>query len=82
MPQWKICPREELEFICQTLVLFVVIIISLYNLTILSTEADSSGSKYMTLWAAIFGSALGLCTPGPYLVAGRRHLLPPPPAGI
>ena len=53
------CPKEEILFLCQVLVLFTVILISIYNLT---TGHDNSN-----LWTALLSSSLGYLLPNPTL---------------
>ena len=40
-----VCPKEEIVFLCQVLVLFTVILISIYNLT--------TGHENSNLWTAL-----------------------------
>ena len=54
-----VCPKEEIVFLCQVLVLFTVILISIYNLT---TGHDNSN-----LWTALLSSSLGYLLPNPTL---------------
>lgn len=66
MPEWKVpcvgaCPRNEVEFICQTVILFVVICVSLYNLTVGEEECKE------TLWASLLSGSVGICAPGPVI---------------
>ena len=54
-----VCPKEEIVFLCQVLVLFTVIIISIYNL--------STGHENSNLWTALLSSSLGYLLPNPTL---------------
>ena len=54
-----VCPKEEIVFLCQVLVLFTVIIISIYNLT--------TGHENYNLWTALLSSSLGYLLPNPTL---------------
>ena len=54
-----VCPKEEILFLCQVLVLFTVILISIYNLT---TSHENSN-----LWTALLSSSLGYLLPNPTL---------------
>ena len=54
-----VCPKEEIVFLCQVLVLFTVILISIYNLT--------TGHKNSILWTALLSSSLGYLLPNPTL---------------
>ena len=57
-----VCPREEIVFLCQVVVLYTVILISIYNLT--------TGHENSNLWTALLSSSLGYLLPNPTL---RRH---------
>ena len=57
-----VCPKEEIVFLCQVIVLFTVILISIYNLT--------TGHENYNLWTALLSSSLGYLLPNPTL---RRH---------
>ena len=54
-----VCPKEEIVFLCQVVVLYTVILISIYNLT---TGHDNSN-----LWTALLSSSLGYLLPNPNL---------------
>ena len=54
-----VCPKEEIVFLCQVLVLFTVILISVYNLT--------TGHENSNLWTALLSSYLGYLLPNPPL---------------
>ena len=54
-----VCPKEEIVFLCQVLVLFTVILISIYNLT--------TGHENSNLWTAQLSSYLGYILPNPTL---------------
>ena len=49
------CPKEEIVFLCQVIILYTVIVVSIYNLN------DS------TLWTALLSSSLGYLLPNPSL---------------
>ena len=51
------CPKEEIVFLCQVVVLYTVILISIYNLT--TGHGDSN------LWTALLSSSLGYLLPNP-----------------
>ena len=53
------CPKEEIVFLCQVVVLYTVILISIYNLT--------TGHGDSTLWTALLSSSLGYLLPNPTL---------------
>ena len=55
------CPRQELEFLVQAFVLFVVISVSLYNLTV---GGDKDREVF---WASIFSACVGIAIPGPLI---------------
>ena len=54
-----VCPKEEIVFLCQVLVLFTVIMLSIYNLT--------TGHENSNLWTALLSSSLGYLLPNPTL---------------
>ena len=54
-----VCPKEEIVFLCPVLVLFTVILISIYNLT--------TGHETSKLWTALLSSSLGYLLPNPTL---------------
>ena len=51
------CPKGEIVFLCQVVVLYTVIVVSIYNLTI--------GHGDSTLWTALLSSSLGYLLPNP-----------------
>ena len=53
------CPKEDIVFLCQVVVLYTVILISIYNLT--KGHGDSN------LWTALLSSSLGYLLPNPTL---------------
>ena len=57
-----VCPRGEIVFLCQVVVLYTVILISIYNLT--------TGDENSNLWTALLSSSLVYLLPNPTL---RRH---------
>ena len=50
-------PRSEIVFLCQMILIYVVVGVSLYNLT----RADGPDN----LWVALLGSCLGYVLPNP-----------------
>ena len=54
-----VCPNEEIVFLCQVVVLYTVILISIYNLT--------TGHENPNLWTALLSSSLGYLLPNPTL---------------
>lgn len=56
----KRVPREELVFGCQMIVVFAVVVASIYNLS-----TDSGGRS--ELWTALLSSCLGYILPNPRL---------------
>ena len=54
-----VCPKEEIVFLCQLVVLYTVILISIYNLT--------TGHENYNLWTALLISSLGYLLPNPTL---------------
>jgi hypothetical protein len=67
---WVTCgkktPRSEVVFLSQAVILYTVIIVSIYNLT-----AQSQNS---TLWMALLSSCLGYLLPSPTIKT--KHVLP------
>ena len=55
----KRVPREEIVFVGQMLVITIVILASVYNLSV--------GSGNDTLWTALLSSCLGYALPNPRL---------------
>ena len=51
------CPRGEIVFLCQVVVLYTVIVVIIYNLTV--------GHDDSTLWTALLSSWLGYRLPNP-----------------
>ena len=51
------CPKGEIVFLCQVVVVYTVIVVSIYNLTI--------GYGDSTLWTALLSSSLGYLLPNP-----------------
>ena len=49
------CPKEEIVFLCQVVILYTVMVVRIYNLTI--GQGDS------TLWTALLSSSLGYLLP-------------------
>jgi hypothetical protein len=66
---WVTCgkktPRSEVVFVCQVLILYTVIVVSIYNLTV---ESENS-----TLWTALLSSCLGYLLPNPTIKT--KHVL-------
>ena len=54
-----VCPKEKIVFLCQVLILYMVILINVYNLT--------TGHDNCNLWTALMSSALGYLLPNPTL---------------
>ena len=52
------CP-EEIVFLCQVIILYTVIVVSIYNLTVAHDDS--------TLWTALLSSSLGYLLPNPSL---------------
>ena len=59
--QWEICghgvPKSEIVFFCQVIILYTVIITSIFNLT--------KGNGDSNLWTALLSSSLGHLLPHP-----------------
>ena len=53
------CPKEEIVLFCQVIILYTVIVVSIYNLTV--------GHGDSTLWTALLSSSLGYLLPNPSL---------------
>ena len=52
------CPREEIEFLVQSFVVFVVISVSLYNLTV-------NPLSNTPLWISLLSCGFGIFVPAP-----------------
>ena len=57
------CPKAEIVFFCQVVVLYTVIVVSIYNLT--KTDANSN------LWTALLSRCLGYLLPNPSMKRDR-----------
>ena len=64
----KKTPRSEVVLLCQVLILYTVIVVSIYNLTV---QSQSS-----TLWTAFLSSCLRYLLPNPTIKT--KHVLPDP----
>ena len=53
------CPKEEIVFLCQVIILYTIIVVSIYNLTVAHDDS--------TLWTALLSSSLGYLLPNPSL---------------
>ena len=53
------CTKEEIVFRCQVTILYTVIVVSIYNLTVAHDDS--------TLWTALLSSSLGYLLPNPSL---------------
>ena len=53
------CPKEEIVFLCQVIILYTVIVVSIYNLTVAHDDS--------TLWTALLSSSLCYLLPNPSL---------------
>ena len=51
------CPKEEIVFLSQVVILYTVIVVSIYNLTVAYDDP--------TLWTALLSSSLGYLLPNP-----------------
>ena len=56
------CPKEEIVFLCQVVILYTVIVVSIYNLTV--------GHGNSTLLTALLSSSLGYLLPNPSMKRG------------
>ncbi len=63
MPDWRLCgkslPKDEIQFFAQVGIISIVVLVSLYNLTIHATSRD--------LWISLLCSSLGYILPNPTL---------------
>lgn len=66
----KRVPRTQLVFICQILIIYVVIGSSIYNLSV--------GNKPSSLWIGLLASCLGYCLPNPS-IDPAAYSVPYPP---
>ena len=51
------CPKEEIVFLCKVIILYTVIVVSIYNLNV--------GHGDAALWTALISSSLGYRLPNP-----------------
>ena len=58
------CPKAEIVFFCQVVVLYTVIVVSIYKLT--KTDGNSN------LWTTLLSSCLGYLLPNPTL---QQHVV-------
>jgi hypothetical protein len=67
---WVTCgkktPRSEVVLLCRVLILYTVIVVSIYNLTVQSQNS--------TLWTALLSSCLGYLLPSPTIK--MKHVVP------
>ncbi len=61
----KRVPRSEIVFLYQIVIIYTVIITSIYNL--------SSGSEDGHLWTALLASSLGYVLPNPTIKTSKRN---------
>jgi hypothetical protein len=63
MPEWRVCyssfPKEQVIYIVQVVIAYIVIIISLVNLCI--------SSENCTIWATLISGCIGYLFPAPSL---------------
>ena len=55
------CTKNELVYCCELIVVFVVIVVALFNLTFRDDDRDSC------LWCSLISGALGYLVPNPSL---------------
>ncbi len=58
------CPKSEIVFFCQIVILYTVILVSIYNLT----KVDGNSN----LWTALLSSCLGYLLPNPSMKRGEH----------
>jgi len=61
----KNVPKNEVIFICQVVILYVIILTCIINLSL--------GNGDSNLWTALLSSSLGIMLPAPSLSTRRRH---------
>ena len=61
----KKIPQSEIVFLCQVIILYTVIVVSIYNLTV--------GNANSNLWTALLSSCLGYLLPNPTIK--QKHVL-------
>ena len=68
MSDWKLfgrlLPKNEVIFICQVVILYIVIITCIVNLTMRNGDSN--------LWTALLSSSLGIMLPQPTLATRKR----------
>ena len=62
------CPSEEIQFIVQSVTIILIVIVSLYNLTV---DYDNNTQ----LWTSILSCCFGILVPSPGI---RRNVSPIP----
>jgi len=55
------CTKKELVYCCQLIVVFVVIVVALFNLTFRDDDTDTC------LWSSLISGSLGYLVPNPSL---------------
>ncbi len=76
---WRLCkdkiPRSEIVYFIQVLVIYTVVIASIYNLSI--------GHEDGRLWTALLSSSIGILVPNPSMTTGvserKKDVLPDTP---
>lgn len=61
----KNVPKNEVIFICQVVILYIIILTCIVNLSL--------GNGDSNLWTALLSSSLGIMLPAPTLSSRRRH---------
>ena len=68
--QWRLCvqeiPKSEIVFFSQVIILYTVILTSIYNLT-------RGNSEQSNLWTSLLSGSLGYLLPNPTIK--KRHVL-------
>ena len=59
------CPKEEIQFIVQSLTIIIIVIVSLYNLSV-------DYEKNTQLWSSLLSCCFGILVPSPGI--NRSHI--------
>ncbi len=62
----KEVPKQEIVYLSQVIILYIVILTCIINLSIDSTNQ---------LWSSLLATALGILLPNPSIKSGRKHII-------
>lgn len=70
----SVLPRPDLVFVCQMIIIYLVIGVSLFNLSWGTLDANEG-----KIWVALLSSCLGYMLPNPKLSAISKQVVGPQP---